>query len=239
MEVDYIMKLVALFLLSMSMRAQPYAVSGSVKYADGTPFNGVVRISLPRAATDILTGVHLAVPTQYTVHVSGGSFTSSLWPTQFVTVQSQFIGYARNDLATAYTSAMVLLPTTDEMMICVQIDSTGTPDTYSWGSFVSLVATATPFTAISCTNGGTKIPLVAGMNVIEQYGFGFTAATSTGHTIGNAWGWRIRQAISPAEFLNAGFYLNNNTLVAQFNMSITAGTGVSVVNLASASAVWH
>ena len=214
-------------------------VTGQVKYADGTPFTGIVRIALPRPAADQTSGFFFNVPTQYTVRVNGGYFAASMYATQQYTSVSRFLGTGLNDLTTAAVGAMVLLPATQEMVFCAKVDSTGGVDTFSWGTTTALISASLPYSAASCTNGGTLISMVAGVNV-PGFGIGLLWGSTTGHTLGNAWGFRVRQALAPQEVYSSAWYVGNNTLVAQFNLSIGAlAMDVSLVNLAVASAVWH
>lgn len=239
------MKTVGLaFILITALSAQPVSVEGTVVYADGTDFTGIARINLARPATDQISGSHLAVSNmQVTVHINSGSFAGplSLYPTQYMTAVSHFKGTGVSGLL-AVGGAFVLLPPDQEMIVCIQLDKSGTPDTFNWGTTTAPVASNITFLAASCINGGTGIPIISGGVPRQVIGYGIVLSwgASTGHTVGDQWGFRVRQAIAPQEFYDSSWYTGNNQLVAQFNLSVgNAAMDASMVNLALASAVWH
>lgn len=220
-------KLSLFFTVIASVLAQPYAVTGTIKYPDGTNFNGYVLINLPRPAINTSGSGSVNAPQRYRVNVTNGSFTGSLYSTQSTTTPTH-TGPGLNDLGVVVSGPISLLAQT----VCVKIDSTGTTDTFSWG----VVTTGAP---VDCSNSGSAVQLSATasgyptqvlgkpsntFNTQTNPGYGIALAwgAKTGHTAGDTWTFQIKQSLSPAQFYQTAFYNSANQLVSQSTWSVNA-----------------
>ena len=100
-----------------------------------------------------------------------------------------FTGTGTNDLTSGGTYTG-----TQNLIYCVQIDATGTPDTFEWGTYA-------PGSLPNCSNGATGVPITGAAQTLSN-NVTVTFGSTTTHTVSDQW------TIAATAALGDGFEFN-------------------------------